>query len=169
MVRPSAVNRRKDRRIRVDRAVRVPVQLFPILPFVGTPCEAVLVNLSAGGMGLLLENDGEGLAKGTKLVVHFRLPGLPLTECRGTVSNHIAGKKSAWIRIGVKFQKAPVNLTERIQKMINDDAVCDARMFESADPRCDTACSFHSLCHKPIRVGGHTQHAQFEISLQRGG
>lgn len=163
----AASNRRAHRRIRVDRAIRVPVQVFPVLPFVGTPTDAVLVNLSPGGMALLLESDHAALSRGTRLRVHFRLPGLPLTECQGIVSNLLQGRNSTWVRIGVRFLKAPVQLSQRIERMIADDDACDARMFRHAEPRCDTACAFHSLCHKPIRTGSHGPLAQFEISLQR--
>ena len=169
LLQPAVSNRRKHRRIRVDRAVRIPVQVFPVLPFVGTPVDAVRVNLSPGGMGLLFDTKVSGFAKGAKLQIHFRLPGLPLTACKGAVSNVVVGKQTSWVRIGVKFLQAPALLTDRIARMILDDESCDGRMFSQAEPRCEAACAFHSLCHKPIRDGGLAAAAHFEISLQRAG
>lgn len=149
--------------------MRVPVQIFPVLPFVGPSVEAALVNLSVGGMALLL-NVGLSarLARGARLRVHFRLPGLPLSQCRGIVTHSVADRKSGWLRLGVRFLTAPTLLTERIRRMETDDEACDARAHEMAQPRCDLACSFHSLCHKPFREAGAAINSQFEIALQRG-
>lgn len=167
VVTPAASNRRQHRRIRVDRAAKVQVQVFPVLPFVGTPVDAVLVNLSPGGMALLFDTHVDGFARGSRLNIHFRLPGLPLTACEAVVSNVVSGKDTFWVKIGVKFSKAPDMLTERIAKMISDDDACDNRMFSQSVPRCEAACAFHSLCHKPIRTGSPDASKHFEISLQR--
>ena len=39
----------------MDRLVRVPVQIFPVMPFLGPTVDGALVNLSAGGMALLID------------------------------------------------------------------------------------------------------------------
>lgn len=156
----------------MDRVLRVPVQLFPVLPFVGPSVDADLVNLSAGGMALLIDNGPADtrLARGGRLRVHFRLPGLPLTECRGIITHAAPERSGGWLRLGVRFIKAPLALAERLQRMLIDDEACDARIAESRQPRCDTACAFHSLCSKPIReTAGALSSVQFEISLQRIG
>jgi hypothetical protein len=154
----------------MDRLVRVPVQVFPVLPFVGPTVEGALVNLSSGGMALLIANEAgtARLARGTRLRVHFRLPGLPLTQCKGTVTHAAPSAGNGWLRLGVKFMQFPASLNDRIQRMLIDDAACDARMADAAEPRCDLACAFHSLCSKPIRlVAGGMSAVQFEIALQR--
>ena len=140
-----------------------------MLPFVGPALEGALMNLSPGGMALLIEGEraGERLTRHDRLRVHFRLPGLPLTECRGTVT-HAVQQNDGWMRLGVKFLKTPPRLGERIKRMIFDDQVCDDRIVQDAQPRCDLACTFHSLCHKPIRQDvGSVPAVVFEIALQR--
>jgi len=168
----SASNRRQSRRLRTDRLLRVPVQVFPVLPFVGPSVEGAIVNLSTGGMALLLQTEGKKarLARGGRLRVHFRLPGLPLTQCRGIITHAVMDRATGWLRLGVRFLKTPAVLSERINRMVTDDAACDARMDESSQPSCNLACAFHSLCSKPIReTAGALPGVQFEIALQRAG
>jgi hypothetical protein len=141
--------------------------VFPVLPFVGPTIEGALVNLSAGGMALLLDTDARAarLVKGARLRVHFRLPGLPLTECKALITHARPDRASGWMRLGLRFISAPARLADRINKMVTDDETCDARVRDNGDTRCDLACSFHSLCHKPFRLLG-VAGAQFEIALQ---
>lgn len=154
----------------MDRLLRVPVQVYPVLPFVGPSVEGALVNLSTGGMALFLntESSGTRLARGGKLRVHFRLPGIPLSECRGVITHAVTDRASGWLRLGVRFLKTPPALAQRIARMVIDNAACDARMDEQSQPRCDLSCAFHSLCNKPIRdTSGSLPGPQFEIALQR--
>ena len=165
-------NRRRHRRLRTDRLLRVPVQVFPVLPFVGPSVEGAIINLSTGGMALLLNTEGSRakLTRGARLRVHFRLPGLPLTQCRGVITHAVTDRPSGWLRLGVRFVSTPSALSDRINRMVTDDGACDARMDDSNQARCDLACSFHSLCSKPIReTAGLPAGAQFEIALQRAG
>ena len=134
----------------------------------GPSVEAALVNLSVGGMALLLNgvDVSARLSRGARLRVHFRLPGMPLSQCRGLVTHAVTDRKSGWLRLGVRFVAAPASLVQRIRRMEIDDEACDARAIETAQPRCDLACSFHSLCHKPFRDLSGSGRNQFEIALQ---
>jgi hypothetical protein len=163
-------NRRGDRRLKLDRLVRVPVQIFPVLPFLGAAVDGAILNLSAGGMALMVDvPSGETkLSTGRSLRIHFRLPGMPLTECRAIITHADKENGNGWLRLGIRFEKAAAALARRIQVMAKDDEACDTRITQTARPRCELSCSFHSLCGKPIRQADESAHAvQFEIALQK--
>jgi hypothetical protein len=161
-------DRRQLKRLRVDRALRVKVQLFPVMPFIGESIEAGLINLSEGGLGLVILSSERHaqIKKGEKYKIHFRLPGQPMRECAGTVQR-LSQLNDARHFVGIKFSKIPQNLKKLFALMVEENDQCDYRIRESR-PFCDPACSYRSLCRKPIRALEHgaTEHAHFEIALQ---
>lgn len=161
-------DRRLLKRLRVDRALRVKVQLFPVMPFIGESIEAGLINLSEGGMGLVIlsADHHTRVQKGEKYKIHFRLPGQPLRECIGTVQrlSSLNGDRDF---VGLKFSKIPHSLKKLFAQMVEENDQCDYRIRESR-PFCDPACSYRSLCRKPIHAleKGAAEHPHFEIALQ---
>jgi hypothetical protein len=148
----SKSNKRKHKRLRVDRSVKIPIHLFPKMPFIGQPVSAFLLNLSAGGMALSVDCESleRPIPRGTDLKIHFRLPGRPLQECRGRVT-HSFKSQSDHIMLGIKFEKCPDHLMEELEAMSADNEACDYRIEQTRDPWCVPTCSFFDLCRKPIR------------------
>lgn len=168
----SSANRRRQRRLPLDRLVRIPVQIFPVLPFVGPSLEGAVLNLSRGGMALLVKVDGDirNLDRGARLRVHFRLPNSPLADAKGFITNVSIDRDTGWLRLGIRLVSAPPALAARIDRMVADNESCDERLKKSSDARCDVDCAFHSLCNKSIRqaVRG-SRTPPLEIALQRSG
>jgi c-di-GMP-binding flagellar brake protein YcgR len=146
------INRRQHARLRIHRSIAVPIHIFPVLPFLGESVDATLLNISSGGMALVADfsKSKQKMPKGTKIKVHFRLPGQPLCECTAKITHNInVGGADAFL--GISFVKAPPSLIKSITQMCRDNDRCDERIRTLPKPLCESACSFYSLCHKPLR------------------
>lgn len=163
-------NRRQFKRLRVDKSVKIPVQIFPVLPFIGESIEAALVNISLGGMALVMDASAtEGkLRRRSKIKIHFRLPGQPLSDCSALVS-HLIKTSDGQSFLGIRFLKTPASFQGLISKMISDTDRCDARIIEGDHPFCETSCAYHSLCRKPLRMENPLTPVSlgFEIAFQQ--
>lgn len=164
----SANNRRKSDRLRIDRSVRISVQIFPVMPFLGEPVEAILSNISPGGMALTVKDDRyeNELKKGRQIRIHVRMPGSAIEECRGTVT-HSYINRSAHV-LGVRFTKISSELLKELQHMSKDNAACDTRIASGDNAWCLPTCSFYALCRKPLRLTDENTPATdlLEISFQ---
>jgi hypothetical protein len=147
-------NRRRSPRLKIDRRLRVQVQLHPVMPFIGESVDAVLVNLSEGGMALMIprgrKKDRPPIPRGAKIKIHFRLPGGPLRECLAAVSHSVRTKQGDDI-IGLRFLGVPAGLRDVFRQMLADNEACDDRVRLHDYAWCDPSCAFSALCRKPIR------------------
>jgi len=163
-------NRRKFTRLRIDKFVKVPVQIFPVIPFIGETIEADSVDISAGGMALRILNSLEyqELRKGSKIKIHFRLPGHTLQECTGKVVSHRFGKNETHCHMGIRFMKISKKLLSELQHMAMDNDSCDNRVQTQKNPWCLPTCTFFNLCRKPIKPKNeiNAKLERFEISFQ---
>jgi c-di-GMP-binding flagellar brake protein YcgR len=144
-------NRRHDGRIRIDPVVRVPVHVRPVIPFIGQPVEAGPMDISQGGMAVRLRREHcRDLIPGSKIKVHFRLPGMPLQECKALVRHNLAISESQSV-LGILFLDLPVAIAKEINQMVMDDEACEQRATATKSPWCDPTCAFHYLCRKSFR------------------
>lgn len=164
-----ASNRRQDKRLKIDPSVRIPVHLFPVTPFIGQEITAQLINLSVDGIALRFQLPFESklLKKELTLKIHFRLPGGPLRECTGRIKR-FSDQGPAGAEVGVHFTKVPSEFKNFVREMIQDNDRCDRRIRAEAHPWCNPACSYFSLCRKPIRPSQHAiEHIEtIEIAFQ---
>ncbi|MCB4755422.1 MAG: PilZ domain-containing protein [Elusimicrobia bacterium] len=156
-------NRRKFKRFKIDRSVKVPIHIFPVMPFIGEPVEATIINLSAGGIGLAIEKwSAQGVfQRGSPLKIHFRLPGRPLQECRGIITHSFRTRDERYI-LGIRFIALDKGMVQDINQMAADNEFCDRRIKQDTTPWCVPICSFYHLCRKPIR-----HHVEMEFSGER--
>jgi hypothetical protein len=168
---PNHSDRRLSRRLKIDRSVRVPVQLASLIPFIGNFVEAGLINISEGGMALVLrmeEPSPQKMARGQNIKVHFHLPGRPLQECQAQVRHrfHYADGR---IALGIRFTRIGQSLVKDLRRMAEDFENCERRIDAAGDghPWCDVLCAFHPLCRKPLRVvSSEMPSLPLEIALQ---
>jgi hypothetical protein len=138
------------------------------MPFLGKNIEALLINFSAGGMSLSVEESARfpQLKKNTALKIHFHFPGGSLFECRAEIA-HRFRSPSDGMALGIRFIKPGLALVNEINKIIEDNEICDNRVVSDHGPWCDVLCSYHYLCRKPFRaIGQHIPQNQIEFSLQ---
>jgi hypothetical protein len=140
-----------------------------VLPFLGLAVDANLLNISAGGMAIVIHKLGgkNKINKGLKSKIHFRLPGRPLCECLGVITHRIELNESETF-LGIRFTKVPASLVDAIHKMADDNERCDIRIRDQETPWCESQCSFYSLCRKPLRQLNSHSHRfpEFEIAFQ---
>lgn len=115
----TTLNRRQHPRYRIDRALQVPVQLFPVLPFLGEAIDAKLLNISETGLAIVANFSPAKtkITKGTKIKIHFRLPGHPLTECVASVVRNTVLENDEHF-LGLRFIKPPRSLANAIEKCV---------------------------------------------------
>jgi len=160
--------RRKNQRLKLDRTVRVPVQVCPVMPFLGRNIEAILLNISAGGMSISVGESSRfpQLKKKTALKIHFHFPGGSLFECRGNIAHRFNSRSDGMV-LGIRFLNPSLALVGEIDKIIEDNEICDNRVGSEHGPWCDVLCSYHYLCRKPFRAfGPQTSQNQIEFSFQ---
>ena len=157
------------KRLKIDRNVRIQVQIHPIMPFIGETIGAGLVNLSAGGMAIAVSHTGDEfpIRRGSRVRLHFRLPGGPLSHCVARVS-HVFDVNPGLDLVGLKFLKLPQTLRALFERMVRDNDECETRLREVEQPWCDTRCAFRSLCRKPLRTPAESglEFDSIEIALQ---
>lgn len=167
-MKPS-LNRRKSKRIRIPQNTRVPVHIFPVLPFLGMSIDTTLLNISAGGMALVVETTrlkGQ-IPKGKNLRIHFRLPGHPIWECSAKIAHNIRlNEEESYL--GIRFSKMPLRLEKTINAMASANDRCDRRIEELSKPWCEPSCAFFGLCQKPLKINEEPEapSSGFEIALQ---
>ncbi|MFN0118257.1 MAG: PilZ domain-containing protein [Elusimicrobiota bacterium] len=160
------VNRRTYQRLRIDQSIKVQVQIFPVMPFIGETLYAQLVNISEGGMSLQLNSLNEKpIKQGQKITLHLRIPGKHPVHCSGKILHVFSLKKGDFL--GVKFLKSAGKFGKEIKAMVEDNGACEDRLQQMV-PWCDVSCSFHQLCRKPFRVKSLERSSlqSFEIAIQ---
>jgi|GEM_PF-3624780 len=164
-------NRREHKRLRIEKSVKIPVYISPVVPFIGSPLTAHSLNMSNRGLAIRVQGEKSELSKlkvGAKLKIHFRLPPGKIQECRGVVT-HQTNIDLEEMVLGIRFTKISRNITEDIGHMIEDNESCDKRILEEQNPWCFPSCSFYKLCRKPIRAPetDHRDKDLLEIALQK--
>ena len=67
--------RRKFRRLKITKPSKVPVQIHPVIPFIGDAIHANAINISEGGLSLKINSIDElsEVKRGAGVKVHFRI------------------------------------------------------------------------------------------------
>lgn len=105
---------------------------------------AILTNLSAGGMSLLIFVEPP---HSHVFEMELGLPGLDHVPVEGKIVRvHTKGET---FNVGIQFTK----IAKKHQQYINDMAVdhldCETRISLGLPEACVPGCRFHWLCHKP--------------------
>jgi hypothetical protein len=104
---------------------------------------AILTNLSAGGMSLLMFLAPPS-AKRFDMVL--TLPGLSEIPVEGKVVR--VNQKGETYSIGIAFTKITKKLQTRISSMAQDHIDCEMRIALKLPEVCVNSCSFHAMCGK---------------------
>ncbi len=104
---------------------------------------AILTDLSAGGMSLLLFLEPP---RGKSLEMILTIPGLKNVPLEGKVVRIHA--KGQTFSLGIAFTKIAKKHQEQIDEMAQDQIDCDTRISLSLPEVCVKTCRFHALCAK---------------------
>ncbi|MBI4375598.1 MAG: PilZ domain-containing protein [Elusimicrobia bacterium] len=116
---------------------------------------AILTNLSAGGMSLILFLEPP---RAPRLDMVLNLPGLEEVAIQGKVVR--VNAKSQTYNVGIAFTKISRKHQDRINGMAEDHGDCETRITLRLPEPCVENCRFHWLCAKPQK----TPHARWRAS-----
>lgn len=140
------VERRKSRRLPVVGGLIEPITLqFDGGTSAGQP--AILTNLSAGGMSLVMFAHPP---RTNKLDMVLALPGLSEVALEGKVVH--VNEKGQTYNVGIAFTKISKKHQSQINAMAQDYADCDIRVSLGLPEACVPACGFNKLCAKPQKA-----------------
>jgi hypothetical protein len=108
---------------------------------------AVLLNLAAGGMGLLTFSP---VPIGTKILLNFDLLGLQLHDIEAKIVWSI--DKGETHRMGIQFSKIAEHASTKLEKMAQDDTDCDTKLSLGVTDVCFTNCHYYKLCTKKYKL-----------------
>jgi hypothetical protein len=108
---------------------------------------AILTNLSAGGMSLILFIEPP---RTRKLDMILSIPGLAEVPVEGKVVRVL--EKGQTFNVGIMFTKISKKHESKISQMAQDHIDCDTRVALKLPEACVPDCTFAALCAKPQKL-----------------
>ena len=143
-----AVERRRHARLRVVEGMIEPITVElggEKTHSIGQP--AILTNLSAGGMSLLMFIEPP---HARRLDMVLNIPGLERVPIQGKVLR--VHEKGPTFNVGIAFTQISKKHQDQISKMAEDHGDCETRVGLKLPEVCVKTCSFHALCAKPQKM-----------------
>jgi hypothetical protein len=143
----SGADRRKHKRFSATAFLHTPVYLSPLPPYFGHPVKGKLIDLSAGGLSVLI---GEIIPQETFLSLILTFPDNSKIESIIKV-RHAVPRGKGYLH-GIEFLNPPAYMVEKIDKMSSDYIDCENRIQAAASEVCRMNCAFFTMCNKPQRT-----------------
>lgn len=141
------IKTRKYQRFSSPEMANAQVNLKTIPPAVEKSYEGRLLNISAGGMALLMD---QKLEPGVFLALNLRF--MDGSEIETLVQiRHAVPKEKEFIH-GFQFISIPSFISEKMATIAKDYNACEDRIQKQDPEICRSNCSFHSMCTKPQRI-----------------
>ncbi|MBN2408073.1 MAG: PilZ domain-containing protein [Elusimicrobia bacterium] len=138
--------RRQSKRIPLGLSVAEPIRLELSTPKYEGAIPGVLVNISSGGIALLIFHE---IPLGHE--IEFGLGFLGLEEkVTGKVVREDKRHNETFI-VGVEFTRRSPELKDMLEKMAEDNDICEFRVLTDIKNACFPECSFSKLCAKRIK------------------
>lgn len=136
--------RRKFQRLPVVEGLIEPITLqFESEPRAGKSQPAILTNLSAGGMSLVMFAEPP---RTKRFEMVLDLPGLSEVPLEGEVVRLV--EKGQTYNVGISFTKIAKKYQSQINAMALDYADCETRIALKLPEACVPTCHFHPMCVK---------------------
>ncbi len=151
--------RRKHSRLSVIRNVGEPMELDIIQNGKKIEILGFVINLSAGGVGVVsLGDQAKDLIAGTTFVLTLTLGDFVCKNVEGKIAHVGLGPKAKlhhtggeWM-IGLSFTKIKPEYTKHINKMADDWGICETKMGMKLPDVCFRACTCWDICEKPVKL-----------------
>jgi hypothetical protein len=143
----SGADRRKHKRFSATAFLHTPVYLSPLPPYFGHPVKGKLIDLSAGGLSVLI---GEIIPQETFLSLILTFPDNSKIESIIKV-RHAVPRGKGYLH-GIEFLNPPAYMVEKIDKMSSDYIDCENRIQAAASEVCRMNCAFFTMCTKQQRL-----------------
>ena len=139
-------DKRRHTRFPLVKDLAEPVDLF-LLDEPARELPAVLINLSSGGMALVVFAHVSG---DTRLKITLNIPGLEGIELQGHVAwTEVKGDTTA---LGVRFNHIASEDSRRINQMAEAYQDCELKLSFGLRDVCFRECAYWPLCHKPVKL-----------------
>jgi c-di-GMP-binding flagellar brake protein YcgR len=143
----TGAERRQHRRVSVVSGMIEPISL-ELAADGGTKSQpAIMTDLSAGGMSLLMFIEPPHAKRFEMLLA---IPGLERVPIEASVVRVF--QKGETYSVGLTFTKIAKKIQDRISGMADDDADCETRVALRLPEACVPDCRFHALCAKPVKA-----------------
>ncbi len=139
--------RRRYKRFTATAFLRMPVHLQPVPPFFGRAVKGRLIDLSAGGMALVID---EVIPLNTMLKLTITFPNHNKVEVISQV-RRVVPKDNKYL-LGIEFQTISDEAAQRIDKMSTDYIDCETRIADKKQDVCKMDCAFFSMCAKTQKL-----------------
>lgn len=136
----TGAERRQHRRFQVVDGMIEPITLEMEGVDAAKKIPAIMTDLSAGGMSLLMFIEPPH-AKTFQMTLS--VPGLEDVAIQASVAR--VTQKGETFSVGLSFVKIPKDAQKRIEKMAEDSADCETRTALRLPDACGPDCPFHSL------------------------
>lgn len=140
-------DRRRHIRFSATAFLNRPVYLTPLPPYFGHPVKGKLIDLSAGGMAILIS---EMIPQETMLNLKITFPDQSVIDSLVKVRrvsergrNHVHG---------IEFLTLSAEMAEKINRMSTDYINCEARIQGGNREVCRTDCAFFTMCTKKEKI-----------------
>ena len=139
--------------------VNTKICLDPVPPLYGEPAYGQLIDLSAGGMALLLP---EALPKKVFLKMTLTFPDGFQVDSVVCVCHIYRQSSTGQFLHGIEFLNLSPEAVEKINIMTRDSLLCQQRVNINDPLKCDPACSLYPFCNrrpreaspvKPVEIG----------------
>lgn len=141
------------------------VTLAPVAPFYGDVAKGYLVDLSAGGMGLVLS---DLIPKNVFLQMAMTLPDGSRIESVVTVRRIVKQGGYNDFLHGIEFLNPAPEMIDRIEAIAKDILACNQRTKDNEKEICVSNCSLLGICKRPQRIVKNVQPALIELTQSLG-
>jgi c-di-GMP-binding flagellar brake protein YcgR len=154
------MERRKHARFSATAFLNRPVLMMPMPPYIGKQIRGKLIDLSAGGLALLIP---QIIPLGTKLHMKLTFPDQTLLACNAEI-RHMLPRERNYLH-GLQFEGVASDVAERIEKMSADYIDCEQRIMNNNIAACiGRECAFFTMCTKQERTD-HVLHHEEDLLL----
>jgi len=136
--------KRKYQRFSDTTLLYNPIEIAASPPFLDKPIQGNLLNLSSGGLAILISKE---FPKRKGFHIKLVFPDRTILECDAQVSRVIP--KHPRFEVGLKFKNLPQYMEKKISNMAKDYNACEDRIFKKDPIVCHLDCSFYVICQKP--------------------
>lgn len=143
----SGAERRQHRRLSVVEGMIEPISLELTDDGGAKSQPAIMTDLSAGGMSLLMFIEPP---HAKRFEMTLEIPGLESVPIQASIVRVL--KKGETYSVGLSFTKISKKIQDRIAGMADDDADCETRVALRLPEACVPDCRFHALCAKPVKA-----------------
>lgn len=120
---------------------------MPLPPYFGQEINGKLIDLSAGGISILI---GELIPQGTFFNLKVTFPDN--TAIESMVSAKYVYPRGKQFLHGFEFLTLSVGMADRLSKMSSDYIDCEARIQDHAKEICQSDCSYFNMCTKEEKL-----------------